>query len=136
MTASRIDARHATINRAARILAGRGESSLVLWHGLAKSLGNIIGDAGFTSLFLRTLHQFEPRHPWLAAALAPDTRPIDYLATVLATRSRAEAEAVSTSMLLDFTDALSCLIGERVIQRILLGAWESLAADALPEESR
>ena len=136
MTASIDLQRHAMIERAVLVLGKRGESSLILWTGMAAALSKIIGDLGFESLFFRSLHELETRHPWLGADHLPDTSSIDHLAALLATRACEEAEAASTALLIIFADTLNLLIGEFVTNRILRSAWGTLAVDDVPEPSK
>ena len=126
---------HALIERAVRALNRRNDTSLVLWSTMATALGKIIGDAGFESLFFRSLYQFEVRYPWMAVCERNSVRSIDHLTTCLATQPLAEAEAASTALLINFTDTLNVLIGELVTNRILVAAWGSLAVDDVPEQS-
>lgn len=135
-TAPPILQRHAAIKHAVSVLAARGESSLVLWYRLAPALGKIIGDTGFESMLIRCLYQVEVNHPWLAFDHHAGAKSIDHLAACLATRELAESEAISTSLLLIFTDTLNALIGELVTNRILLAAWGTLAVEDVPEPSK
>ena len=136
MTAPLTLPRHATIQRAVAALAARGDSSLVLWAGMATALSKIIGDAGFESLFLRSLYQLQPRYPWLVADSVASTHAIDRFAALLATREVQESEQASTELLIIFTDTLNLLIGELVTNRILLAAWGTLVPDAAPESPK
>lgn len=136
MTAPSNSQRHAMIERAVLLLGQRGESSLTLWTGMATALNKVIGEQGFESLFFRCLHEFESRHPWLAAQHHAATGSINHLSAVLATRDFDEAENVSAALLVNFTETLNLLIGELVTNRILLSAWGTLAVDAVPEPSK
>jgi hypothetical protein len=126
--------RHMMIKRAILALGKRNETSLALWTRMATALAQIIGDAGFESLFFRSLHQIEAHHPWLAASTDASIKSIDHLAACLATREDADSEEVSTALLIIFTDTLNLLIGELVTNRILLAAWGTLAVDDVPEQ--
>ena len=135
MTAPPHFSQHAFIKRAVLTLGQRNETSLVLWNTMATALGNVIGDAGFESLFFRSLYQFEARYPWIAACNHDGMRSVAHLNACLATQPLSDAEEASTALLLDFTDTLTVLIGELVTNRILQAAWGSLAADDVPEQS-
>jgi hypothetical protein len=135
MTAPLDPQQHAWIERAVVALGQRNDTSLALWRAMATALGKIIGEAGFESLFFRTLYQFEARYPWMAAC-SRNVRSIDHLVACLATQPLAQAEEASTALLIDFTATLNVLIGELVTSRILLAAWGSLAVDDVPEQSK
>jgi len=126
--------RHALIERAVITLGKRNETSIVLWHKLAIVLSQIIGDAGFESMFFRNLDQLEAPFQWLV--VVGDARPkaIDHLAACLSARAGVEAEAASTCLLIHFTDRLNQLIGELVTNRILRSAWGTLALDDAQEQ--
>lgn len=126
---------HALIKRAVLTLGLRDETSLALWNTMATALGKGIGDAGFESLFFRSLYQFEALYPWMAACNHDGMRSVAHLTACLATQPLPDAEEASIALLLDFTDTLTVLIGELVTNRILQAAWGSLAADDVPEQS-
>ena len=128
--------KHMIIKRALLALDKPNETSLILWAKMAVALAKIIGDAGFESLFFRSLHQIEARHPWLVASIDPSVKSIDHLAACLARREHADSEEVSITLLIIFTDTLNLLIGELVTNRILLAAWGPLAVDDVPEQPK
>lgn len=134
MTAS-TSPRHQLRARAMRTLNRRHQSTIVLWQTLALSLGKIIGEQGFESLFFRCVYQSEQACPWLAAG-ADGSRAIDHLSARLATVDPVEAEQASLNLLNLFTDTLILLIGELVTNRILLAAWGTLAVEDAPEQSQ
>lgn len=129
-----IDLRHMMIKRAVLALGKHNQASLSLWTRMAPVLVQIIGDAGFESLFFRSLHQIETHHPWLVAPINGSVKSIDHLAACLAMRDDAESEEVSTALLINFTDTLNLLIGELVTNRILRAAWGTFAVDDVPEQ--
>lgn len=126
--------RHALIEHAVLQLGKRGASSLALWTAMATALGEIIGVAGFDSLFFRSLHQAEKRYPWLVAPVQASTGSVDQLSALLATRPFDDAESASIALLIIFTDTLNLLIGELITNRILLAAWGTLAVNDAPEQ--
>ena len=131
MTAPPPFQRHQLRAHAMRTLHRRQQSSLVLWRSLALSLGKIIGDQGFESLFFRCVYQSEATFPWLVSKV--DAKAIDHLTACMAKRDPAQAEQASLELLNLFTDTLILLIGELVTNRILLAAWGKLAVDEVPE---
>ena len=128
--------RHAMIARAVSLLHERSDTSLVLWTGMARALSKIIGDAGFDSLFFRSLYQIEARYSWIDTSNLGTIGAMDHLSTLLATRDPEESEQVSTELLIVFTDTLNLLIGELVVNRILLAAWGTLAVHEAPESPK
>lgn len=126
--------RHALIERAVITLGKRNETTMVLWHKMAIVLSRIIGDAGFESMFFRNLDQLESSFPWLVVVRDSSPRAMDHLEACLSAHPGVEAEAASTTLLIQFTDTLNHLIGELVTNRILRSAWGTLALDDAPEQ--
>jgi hypothetical protein len=117
--------RHQMIERAVRPLPQAcADVSVVLWERLAAELTVVIGDRGFSSLYSRSLNEAGAEFAWLAPH--PTKGAADafkLLASTLATRTPAEAQAANAAVLNIFIDTLIILIGELVTNSILLAAW-------------
>lgn len=135
MTVSLHLPQHMLIKHAVSALGRREETSLALWNTMATALGNVIGDAGFESLFFRSIYKFEARYPWMAACDRNEVSSITYLTACMATQPFDEAEEASIALLIEFTDTLNVLIGELITNRILRAAWEWAVENNVAEQS-
>lgn len=130
--------RHQMIERAVRPLAqANADICVVLWERLATELTVIIGDRGFASLYSRSLNQAGAEFAWLEPQ--PPKAPGDAfrrLASILETRSPAEAQAANAAVLNIFIDTLIILIGELVTNNILRAAWGDVVVNDTVTEHR
>lgn len=100
----------------------------VVWLELETALSPIIGPRGVAALGQRSLHLACMAYPWLAegapgppdATARPDAA---VLVTLLAQRRREEAAAAGSSVLLNFHQMLSNLIGPSLTERLLRHVW-------------
>lgn len=103
------------------------------WEKLADEIISIVGEAGFTSLYERSLHLAQPTFPWLppdsspAQLPPPDSHRFVELGMRLADQAPAHACAAHSLLLTLFTDILASLIGEQLTSSILRAAWGNLA---------
>ncbi len=103
------------------------------WQQLADEIITIIGEAGFASLYERSLHLAQATFPWLpSGTLSPQTPPNSHrfaeLGMRLAEQTQAHARAAHSLLLTIFTDILASLIGEQLISSILRAVWGNLAS--------
>lgn len=100
------------------------------WEKLAAEIISIVGEAGFNSLYERSVHLVQPTFPWLPACSSPPQT--GYLFTEfkmrLAEQTPAHAREANSLLLTTFTDILASLIGEQLTASILRSAWGSLAS--------
>lgn len=100
------------------------------WEKLAGELISIVGEAGFNSLFERSVHLAQPTFPWLPLYPAPPHAQHRFteLGTRLAEQTPADARTAHNMLLTLFTDILASLIGEQLTSSILRSAWGDLAS--------
>lgn len=101
-----------------------------LWEQMATQIISIVGEAGFNSLYTRSVFLTQSSFPWLAAAALsqPDHR-FAQLETNLAGQTPEQASAASSLLLITFTDILAALIGEQLTTSILRSAWGNDASN-------
>ena len=102
-----------------------------LWGSLALELIPIVGEAGFTILYARSLHITQRIYPWIAAASAPQATDSQFasLKTQLEARPFTEAGEGFEALLVTFIDILALLIGEPLTTSILHAAWGDSASE-------
>ena len=102
-------------------------AAIGLWNQMADQIIAIVGEAGFDSLFARSLFLTQSTFPWLsvgAASRPSDHRFADLQASLDGTTPELASEA-NRRLLIIFTDILASLIGEPLTERILNSAWGS-----------
>jgi len=112
------------------------EVSVNLWERLSTELISIIGEGGFQSLYLRSIHLTSATFPWLAPnhpSQQSDSRFTD-LKMSLEGRDSTEASEASIALLSTFIDILALLIGETLTTGILRSAWGDDALDIVAKE--
>jgi len=99
-----------------------------LWGSLADQLIAIVGDAGFDSLFARSVFLAQSTFPWLTEP--EDSPPKDHRFTDLKANLEQQppelAMEANRVLLIIFTDTLASLIGEPLTERVLNSAWGQL----------
>ena len=100
------------------------DASISLWVQMATQIISIVGEAGFNSLYIRSVFLTQSSFHWLAAAALsqPDHR-FAQLKTSLAGQTPEQASAANSLLLITFTDILAALIGEPLTTSILRSAW-------------
>jgi hypothetical protein len=102
------------------------------WENLAGEIILIVGEAGFASLYERSLHMVQSTFPWLPPGPSPLQPPHSQrfaeLEMRLAEQAPAHARAAHSLLLTVFTDILASLIGEQLTASILRSAWGNLAS--------
>ncbi|OGS98878.1 MAG: hypothetical protein A3K04_11690 [Gallionellales bacterium RBG_16_56_9] len=96
-----------------------------LWEQMATQIISIVGEAGFNSLYARSIFLTQSTYPWLAASsLSPQTdQRFAELKTSFEGQTPAQASDANSLLLITFTDILAALIGEQLTTRILRSAW-------------
>ena len=122
----------------ARLLAQQSENTIAdtavsHWEKLADEIISVVGEAGFVSLYERSLHLAEATFPWLSPGSAPLQSPSHShrfveLGLRLADHTPAQARTAHGLLLTLFTDILASLIGEQLTSSILRAAWGNLAS--------
>ncbi len=102
------------------------------WEKLADEIISIVGEAGFASLYERSVHQAQSTFPWLPPGSSPPQSPHNHrfveLGMCLADQTPAHARAAHSLLLTIFTDILVSLIGEQLTSSIVRAAWGNLAS--------
>lgn len=115
-------------------------TSLQLWQNLSQEIISIVGEGGFQSMYVRSLHLAVVRFPWLPLPAASGsisgsgivsgasgTARFAALAESLTAQSPQDAAEGSIALLCTFIDTLALLIGEHLMSRILRSAWGDAA---------
>jgi hypothetical protein len=120
--------RHQTIKSLLAQHTEQGEDVVTtLWEPLATQVISIIGEGGFNSLQARTLFLSRNTYPWLEPnpqPLTADNRFAD-LKRRFKGQTPEQVSEVNGLLLITFTDILASLIGEPLINRILMLAWRN-----------
>lgn len=92
---------------------------------------SIMGEAGFDSLYQRSVHLTQASHPWLDAGLlaTPEQARFTSLQISLDAQTPDLADQANYLLLITFTDILASLIGEDLTTTILRSAWENYTWD-------
>lgn len=111
------------------------DAAMSHWEKLADEIISIVGEAGFASLYERTLHLAQSTFPWLApdsSPLQPAPNPNGHrfveLGMRLANQTPAHAREAHRLLLTIFTDILASLIGEQLTAGMLREAWGNIAS--------
>jgi hypothetical protein len=111
------------------------DAAMSHWEKLADEIVSIIGEAGFASLYERTLYLAQPTFPWLtpnSSPLQPAPNPNGHrfveLGMCLANQTPAHAREAHCLLLTIFTDILASLIGEQLTASMLRAAWGNIAS--------
>jgi hypothetical protein len=110
--------------------------SIDLWDRLAFKLISIIGEAGFQSLYERSVHLAGATFPWIEQKRplqASDSR-FAALKSNLEERDPADAGEASILLLITLIDILTLLIGELLTASILSSAWGDDVFDTAGKE--
>ncbi|MBW8329152.1 MAG: hypothetical protein K0M48_08410 [Thiobacillus sp.] len=113
------------------------DAAMDLWEKLADEIFSIVGEAGFDSLYERSVHLAHPTFPWLPPCPSPPQAHHRFaeLRARLADQTPAQARAANSLLLTSFTDILASLIGEQLTSSILRSAWGNLASATSDKES-
>ncbi|MDP2369466.1 hypothetical protein [Rhodoferax sp.] len=121
-----LGSRHQTIQGLTASPTGAtAESAISLWEQVATQLTSVVGEAGFESLYARSLFLAQARFPWLAegARLTQTEQRFESLQASLAKQSPAIASDANALLLTTLTDLMASLIGEPLTAQILEAAW-------------
>ena len=102
------------------------DGAIDYWSRMATQIILIVGDAGFDSLYARSVFLSQTRYPWLATSSgAAQTAPrFADLKTSLEAQTPALAREANSLLLITFTDILASLVGGPLTARILESAWD------------
>ncbi len=112
------------------------DAAIDLWEHMATQIISIVGEAGFNSLYSRSVFLTQSTFPWLLAnpsLTQPDQRFAE-LKTSLQQQTPIQAREANTLLLITFTDILATLIGEVLMTSILRTAWINDITDKTDKE--
>ena len=113
------------------------EATLKTWHQMSARLSPVIGAEGVDVLLDRSLHLTNTVYPWLAIAVYERER-ATLLASIrkhLADRETDVAAEAGQTLLVNFVELLSTLIGESLTERLLGPVWASPSSVSEQEKS-
>ncbi len=100
------------------------------WQKLADEIISIVGEAGFNSLYERSVLLAQSDFPWIPLCPPSSEAPHRFaeFGARLADQAPADARAAHNLLLTTFTDILASLIGEQLTASILRSAWGNPAS--------
>lgn len=103
-----------------------GAVMAVAWVAIEKALRSVIGAQGAAALYTRSLHVAARQHIWLLDVWADGDRKVDLtrLREEMAKQNIDEAAAAGQVLLQTFDRLLSNLIGESLMNQLLLPVYE------------
>lgn len=112
------------------------QALIVLWEKLAAEIISLMGDAGFDSLYGRSVYLTHASFPWLTDNALPAEHAPRFSALKNACKRQTPANIgrANALLLLNFTDILASLIGEALTISILRSAWGQDASDQAGKE--
>ncbi|WP_338758600.1 hypothetical protein [Massilia sp. METH4] len=110
--------------------ADADERHLLPWRSLAVHLSPLIGEIGFSALYVRTGRVLAPQHGWLTVSASSQTLDALFrtLKEDLARAEPAQAALANEALLTTFTRLLSELIGEALTTQLIDNAWNGALA--------
>lgn len=118
--------RHQTIESQTSLHAESvAEGCIALWDRVATQIVLLVGEAGFESLYTRSVFLCQSQFPWLVVDTL--SGPTDHRFTNLKASLQAQPLALAGEanrvLLITLTDILASLIGEPLTASILKSAW-------------
>ena len=112
------------------------DAAVDLWEQMATQIISIVGEAGFNSLYARSVFLTQTSFPWLAArsSLSQSDHRFAELKMSLKAKKAAQVIEANTLLLITFTDILATLIGEQLTTSILRSAWGNDTPDRADKE--
>lgn len=112
------------------------DAELELWELMAIQIISIVGEAGFNSLYARSVFLTQATFPWLALGSKSSQTGLRFaeLKRCLEGQAPAQASAANRLLLITFTDILASLVGEQLTTRILRAAWPNDDSDMADKE--
>ncbi len=107
-----------------------------LWERLAAELISLIGENGFQSLYVRSVHLTRATYPWIVEGnpTRPSEKRFAGLQNSLAEYELEVASAANILLLTTLVDIIALLIGDILMTRILRTAWTNDANDTAGKE--
>lgn len=101
-----------------------------MWRKFGGVLSPVIGQRGFSELFRRSVHLACTDYPWLVAVYQGTRRDSDFTVfrTVLSQQTLPHAMDASATVLQNFYNLLSKLIGISLADRLFQSLWETISS--------
>lgn len=112
------------------------DTAIERWEQMASAIISIVGEAGFESLYARSVYLTQSTFPWLMAADMPSaaTHRFAALKESLDGQNTACAHAANQLLLITLTGILASLIGAQLTTRILGSAWGDYVSTLINKE--
>jgi hypothetical protein len=107
------------------------ELAMGLWERVATPIIALVGEAGFDSLYARSVFLAQSTFPWLTepTQAPPDGQRFAKLRADLEGQPFELASDANRLLLIIFTDTLASLIGDHLTERVLAAAWGNFDPD-------
>lgn len=104
---------------------GFADAAIGLWERVAAQIIALVGEAGFDSLYARSVFLAQSTFPWLTEPTQspPEGHRFANLRANLEGKPPELASDANRLLLIIFTDTLASLIGEPLTERVLKTAW-------------
>lgn len=108
---------------------GFADVAIDLWERVASQIIALVGEAGFDSLYGRSVFLAQSTFPWLTEPPESSTEGNRFanLKADLEEKPTELARDANRVLLIIFTDTLASLIGELLTERVLNSAWRDFA---------
>lgn len=115
---------------------GGDDAILAIWEPLATQVVSIVGEAGFNSLYARSIFITQKNCPWYVfPSQSPQTTGrLKELKMNFERLSPAQYNEANSLLLITLTDILASLIGEQLTLKILHSAWNKHISDIVGKE--
>ena len=110
-------------------------AAVALCERLSRTLEPLVGEAGVSALYGRSLHLAKSEFPWLALARdAPADAPFTHLCACLGRQTPAVAMEGASAFIATFCGLLISLIGDAMTRRLLRDAWPQQSPAGTPQD--
>jgi hypothetical protein len=132
-SSARLVAERIVADEEARLASAEEAVSAVrtIHEKLARVVSAVVGDAGFSAMFARTLRKTKPAHPCLASLTSVQADSLEGLWRCLAGQPPGTVRTVAVALLDGFLTLLSTFIGAELTLRLFLSTWPDAVASAL-----
>jgi hypothetical protein len=104
---------------------GFADVAIGLWERVAIQIIALVGEAGFDSLYARSVYLAQSTFPWLTepSPSSPEGHRFANLRANFEGKPPELASDANRLLLIIFTDTLASLIGDHLTERVLASAW-------------
>jgi hypothetical protein len=95
------------------------------YEALARQVTRIVGRAGVSAIYMRSMYLTQKEFPWLSAAAHADgvESAVQQLRTNLEGQDSSAAGLAAEALVVNFADLLVALIGDQLTTRLFQEAW-------------